>query len=345
MLTDQGPSGNGRLPHQEGPIDVWFITDLVFCNFHCPYCCAYTVVTQDKTWHEDDSYQRFLDITERLSKVPQRLRIRLQTLGEPFTSKDFLARTGWLAAHDNIDFIELVTNGSLFSKRLGIIAENGADLSKISLWTTYHHTEIEMEAFLEQVEYAQDQGCFVVVNALAFPENIEVVEALHAECTKRNLRVNVDPGYADGGGDYDGGPLVAMEAEPGGMDRLYALAANRNVLDANLLSAVSPDGELCSAGGDYFIILADGRVGPCCPLLSKGHELGNILDESFQLAPGKDPYMVCDVDRRLPVVSGLPVIGDKLRRKWPCKNKEDFGHLKVIHENEPRSRSLGWFGD
>jgi hypothetical protein len=136
-----------------------------------------------------------------------------------------------------------------------------------------------------------------------------------------------------------------MESEPDGMERLYALTANRNVLDANLMSAVSPDGELCSAGGDYFIILADGRVGPCCPLLSKGHQLGNILDDGFELKPGKKPYIVCDVDRRLPIVSGLPVVGDKLRRKWPCKNKEDFGHLRVIHENEPRSRSLGWFGD
>lgn len=344
MLADQSSNG-GSSPQVTGPLDVWFITDLVFCNFHCPYCCAYTVVTQDKTWHQDDSYQRFLTITERLSEIPYQLRIRMQTLGEPFTSRDFLARTGWLAAHDTIEFIELVTNGSLFKKRLGMIAEKGADLSKISLWTTYHHTEIEMAEFLEQVEYAREQGCFVVVNALAFPENIEIVEELHAECKKRDLRINVDPGYADGGGEYDGGPLVAMESEPGGMDRLYALTANRNVLDVNLMSAVSPDGELCSAGGDYFIILADGRVGPCCPLLSKGHQLGNILDTDFHLGPGKEPYIVCDVDRRLPVVSKLPMVGEKLRRKWPCKNKEDFGHLKAIHANEVRGRSFGWFGE
>lgn len=328
-----------------GPLDVWFITDLVFCNFECPYCCAYSVVTQEKTWHEEGSYERFLSITERLSQLPHELRMRLQTLGEPFVSRQFLERAGWLTTFEHIRFVELVTNGSLFKKRLGTVAEVGGDLSKISLWTTFHHTEIGLEEFLDQVEFARDQGAFVVVNALAFPESIDIVEELHRECKSRQLRVNVDPGYADGGGDYDGGPMVAMDSLPDGMERLYALAANKNVLEANLMAAVSPDGELCSAGSDYFIVLADGRVGPCCPLLAKGHQLGNILDADFELQPGKDPYIVCDVDRRLPVVSSLPVIGDKMRRRWPCKNKEDFGHLKMIREIEPRSPSLGWFGD
>ncbi len=328
-----------------GPLDVWFITDLVFCNFECPYCCAYTVVTQEKTWHEEVSYERFLTITERLSELPYRLRLRMQTLGEPFVSRQFLERAGWLTTFEHIEFVELVTNGSLFEKRLGTIADAGGDLGKISLWTTFHHTEIDLEDFLGQVEHARDRGCFVVVNALAFPESIDVVERLHTECERRGLRVNVDPGYADGGAEYDGGPLVAMEKLPDGMERLLALTANRNVLEANLMAAVSPDGELCSAGSDYFIVLADGRVGPCCPLLSKGHELGNILDESFELVPNREPYIVCDVDRRLPLVSSLPVVGDKLRRRWPCKNKEDFGHLRAIRENEPRGASLGWFGD
>lgn len=327
------------------PLDIWFITDLVFCNFECPYCCAHTVVTKQKTWHEEVSYERFLTITERLSELPYRLRMRLQTLGEPFVSRQFLERAGWLTTFEHIEFVELVTNGSLFEKRLGTIADAGGDLGKISLWTTFHHTEIGLEQFLEQVEYARDRGAFVVVNALAFPESIDLVERLHEECRRRELRINVDPGYADGGGDYQDGPLVAMRSLPDGMERLRALAANENVLDANLMAAVSPDGELCSAGSDYFIVLADGRVGPCCPLLSKGHELGNILEDDFELRPRTDPYVACDVDRRLPVVSSLPVVGDKLRRRWPCKNKEDFGHLKVVRDNERRGPSLGWFGD
>ena len=36
---------------RSGPLDIWFITDLVFCNFECPYCCAYTVLTRETTWH------------------------------------------------------------------------------------------------------------------------------------------------------------------------------------------------------------------------------------------------------------------------------------------------------
>ena len=172
MLATQSSDDKAAARSSE-PLDVWFITDLVFCNFECPYCCAHTVVTRQKTWHEEGSYERFLSVTERLAKVPYRLRIRMQTLGEPFVSSQFLERAGWLTTFDHIEFVELVTNGSLFKKRLGTISETG-DLSKISLWTTFHHTEIGLEAFLEQVEYARDAGAFVVVNALAFPESIDM---------------------------------------------------------------------------------------------------------------------------------------------------------------------------
>lgn len=326
-------------------LDIWFITDMVLCNFECAYCCAYSVVTTEKTWHTEDSYERFLQVTERLSQVPYQLRMRVQTLGEPFVSREFLERAGWLTSHDNIDFVELVTNGSLFKQRLKYITESGGDLNKLSLWVTFHHTEIGMEKFLEQAEYAQDSGAFVVVNALAFPDSIAIVEELHKECGERGLRMNVDPGYRDGGGEYDKGPLIAMMSEPDGIERLNKLTANKNVLAANLHAARSPDGEMCSAGGDYFIILNDGSVGPCCPLLSKGINLGNILDANFELKPGKKKYSPCTVDRRTPVISSLPIIGDKFRTPWPCKNKEDFSHLKVIRENEPHSRSFGWFGD
>jgi MoaA/NifB/PqqE/SkfB family radical SAM enzyme len=336
MVTDDRPAEE---------LDVWFITDMVLCNFECPYCCAYKVITTKKVWHEQDSYDRFLRITERLTQVPYRLRMRMQTLGEPLVSKEFLERTGWLVSHDNIAFIELVTNGSLLSKRLKIITDNGGDLSKISLWATYHHTEIKMEKFLDEVQFAQDAGAFVVVNSLAFPDTIDTVEELYAKCGERGLRMNVDPGYRDGGGEYDqGGSLVPILDVPGGKERLYAMTANQNVLEANLRAADTVDGERCSAGGDYFIVLADGRVGPCCPLLSKGMQLGNMLDENYTLAPGKKKYSVCTVDRRTPLLGHLPLVGDHFRRRWPCKNKEDFGHLEVIRENEVRSPSLGWFG-
>ena len=68
-------------------LDIWFITDMVLCNFECAYCCAYSVVTTEKTWHTEDSYERFLQVTERLTQVPYQLRMRVQTLGEPFVSR------------------------------------------------------------------------------------------------------------------------------------------------------------------------------------------------------------------------------------------------------------------
>jgi hypothetical protein len=258
-------------------------------------------------------------------------------------SKEFLERVAWLTTFDNVEFVELVTNGSLLKQRLKLITESGGSLSKVSLWATFHHTEIKMDRFLAQIEHARDIGCFVVVNALAFPDSIDMVEQLHAECKRRGLRINVDPGYRDGDSSYASGPLVAMEAMPGGMERLRRLTANKTVLEANLLAADTADGKPCSAGQDYFIVSPDGRVGPCCPLLNKGIVLGNLLDPGYQLKPGKKGYISCNADKRVPVLSRLPGVGDHFRRKRPCKNKEDFGHLKVVRESQPRSRSLGWF--
>ena len=352
VVAEQRPSHTPAAEARRSPgtysdqvIDIWCITDMAMCNFECPYCCAYQVVTKDKAWRDEGSYNQFLKITERIVQTPYRIRVRLQTMGEPFVSKEFLQRVAWMTSFENVDFVEMVTNGSLFKSRLKLITENGGDLSKISLWTTYHHTEIKMDKFLTQVEFARDQGCFVVVNSLAFPDSIDMVEELHAECTKRGLRINVDPGYRDGGSSYDSGPLIAMEAMPGGMERLNKLTANKTVLKANLMAADSADGEACSAGQDYFIVSPDGRVGPCCPLLNKGIVLGNLLDPNYELKAGKKDYMRCNVDKRVPVLSRVPVVGERFRKKGPCKNKEDFGHLKVIRESQPRSPSLGWFGD
>ena len=345
MIAREHPDSATRSQNGADVLDVWCITDMVLCNFECPYCCAYKVVTRKKVWHEEDSYKRFLRITERLAQVPYKLRVRLQTLGEPFVSREFMERAAWLSGRENISFVELVTNGSLFTKRLKSIEEDGGDLSKISLWVTFHHTEIAMDKFLEQVEYADELGTFVVVNTLLFPHPLPMVQELHEKCKERGLRINVDPGYRDGGSSYDHGALIPILAEPNGKEILYDLAANENVLDANLRAAVSADGELCSAGGDYFIILPDGRVGPCCPLLSKGIQLGNMLNPDYHLKPGKKKYIRCNVDERVPVLSRLPFIGDRFRERKFCKNKEDFGHLKVIRENEPRSPSFGWFGD
>ena len=344
--TSSAPQQSTSTPvFSDRAIDIWYITDMAQCNFECPYCCAYEVVTKDKAWRDEGSYEKFLTITERIAQIPYRVRMRVQTMGEPFVSKEFLGRMGWLTGHANVDFVEMVTNGSLLKARLKLITEAGGDLSKISLWTTFHHTEIKMDKFLTMVEFAMEAGCFVVVNSLAFPDSIDMVEELHAECVKRGIRVNVDPGYRDGDSTYAEGPLIAMEAMPGGMERLRKLTANKTVLKANLLAAKSADGHLCSAGQDYFIVSPDGSVGPCCPLANKGIMLGNMLDPNYQLGPGKKDYMRCTVDRRVPVLSRVPVIGKAFRKQWPCKNKEDFGHLKSVRDTQPRAPSLGWFGN
>ena len=186
-------------------IDVWFITDMVLCNFDCAYCCAYSVVTQ----------QEAVARGGQLRALPQDHRgDREDALHDAHAGAN-AGRAAGLQAVSRARRLADVTGQHRLRRagheRFALYQEAALHrragrnvLSKLSLWATYHHTEIKMEKFFAEVEYAQERGCFVVVNSLAFPDNHR---AWSRSCTRsapvRGLRINVDPGYRDGGGEYD----------------------------------------------------------------------------------------------------------------------------------------------
>jgi hypothetical protein len=218
-----------------------------------------------------------------------------------------------------------VTNGSLLTSRLGrMLDQHGADPAKLTLWITYHHTEITAEHLVDNAIYAARYGVFVVVNALLFPDTIEPIARLHRLCAAHDLRTNVDLGQ-DFNDAYAGSPFIPLAGDamalPAG-----ALAQNVKMAQLSVVAAASPQGLACSAGHDYVFINRRGEVYPCLGYLRyrPGAKLGCALDPGFVLSPRAGKYAPCAIAKG-------------------CTCKEDFLHLEAAAPGPSREHSLGYW--
>ncbi|WP_280252274.1 SPASM domain-containing protein [Nocardia abscessus] len=311
------------------PVRIWYVSAQRLCNFRCAYCVSVGDYSKSNKldWAKSTDHAEFDAIVHWIGSRPFPVEVRLATLGEPFASRDFLAGASWLTQQEHVGFVELLTNGSLLKRRLPALAET-ADMTKISLWITHHHTEIEIGRFIDNARFAQDEyGCFVVVNALLFPGNQREVADLRMATERAGLRFHVDVGYDPAQNGATGSPSqsVPILQEPGGADAVVEMGVDPEMLRLNLTALDDPRDRACSAGHDYIYIGIDGDVYPCSRYyVLKNNRLGNVLDPEFELALRPSRWTRCQA------LAG-------------CCNKEDFLNLAVSHSvGERRDPSLGW---
>jgi MoaA/NifB/PqqE/SkfB family radical SAM enzyme len=312
-------------------LDVWYVSDLALCNFDCRYCAsgdpdAGGLRSRERMWLTDASEARFETVVGFIERIPARsIGLRFQTIGEPFVSETFLRAAARLTRSPRMRFVELVTNGSLLRKRLpAMIEEQNADPEKLSLWITFHHTEIAVDRLVDHASFAADLGAHIVVNALLFADNAEAVRTLAAECQKRGLRTNIDLGL-NFNNAYQGEPFVPLMDDQG-EGHWPLLLPNRRMAATSLVAVVNPQGLRCSAGHDYVFISHTGDVFPChaySKQLPKSR-LGSALDPEFRLELRSRRHMGCAL------VAG-------------CTCKEDYLHLEVAEPGPQRERSLGYW--
>jgi MoaA/NifB/PqqE/SkfB family radical SAM enzyme len=285
----------------------------------------------DRTdWYRPEDPVDFRRTLERIAAEPSPVGVRLATLGEPFTSRPFLDGAAWLSRQPNTRFVELVTNGSLLKSRLPTFRQT-ADLSRISLWITHHHTQITLDRFMDNVLAARDAGCFVVVNTLLFPDNFAEVEAARDRMLAEGVRFNVDLGYhpeAETGTYSTGDDVVPLVATDDWYREAVRMGVDPDLLAANLTGLNEATGQPCSAGHRYFFIGIDGEVYGCSRYYDLGRDrLGNVLAEGFRFPRRELPWVGCTAP-------------------CGCSNKEDFLNLKLVeHRRSDDVPSLGWLAD
>ncbi len=308
-------------------LDVWYVSDLALCNFDCPYCSSGNPDTggsrsRTRLWATDESEARFHQIVDWIERLNDwSVGLRFQTFGEPFVSESFLRAAARLTRSPNIRFVELVTNGSLVKTRLPkLLGEYGADVEKLSLWMTFHYTEIALDKHIANARFAHDQGAHVVVNALLFDDNEEMVAELVRQCDLHGLRLNINLGINFGDGPKPVFPALA------GADDLPDIVQNKLMGAVSVAAMINPLGLRCTAGHDYIHIASTGDVYPC-----QGYrqhlpraKLGSVLDPTFELRVRPQRYMACALT-------------------YDCKCKEDYLHLEIAEPGPPRERSLGYW--
>ncbi|MFJ9746574.1 radical SAM protein [Streptomyces chartreusis] len=315
----------------ENLVKIWYVSSQRLCNFRCTYCVSIGDYAKSNTydWKHGGDFEDAQKIVRWIAGRPFPVGVRLATLGEPFASREFLGEASWLTRQPQVRFVELLTNGSLLKRRLPQLAQT-ADLSKLSLWITHHDSEISAQRLIENAAFAQEAGCFVVVNALLFPHNADRVAELRTAAEQAGLRFHLDLGYDPGapsGAEGDTVQLAPALERKGGLQEAIRLGADPEMLQVNLLALGDVRGRPCQAGHNYLYIGIDGDVYPCSRYyVLKQDRLGNALDPEFDLTLRDLRWDAC-------------------KAKSGCCNKEDFLNLRVWAEKErPFVPSFGWKG-
>jgi sulfatase maturation enzyme AslB (radical SAM superfamily) len=310
-------------------VRIWYVASQRLCNFGCDYCVSTGEWAKDSRtdWRHPNDESNFHRIAYWIANQQLEIGVRLAGLGEPFASPSFLNAAARLSTRPNIRFVELVTNGSLLKRRLKNLRET-ANLERISLWVTHHHTQINVDRFMDNVLAARDHGCFVVVNTLLFPSNVAEVEELKKRTAMEGIRFNVDLGYrpdADSGTYGRSSDVVPMVSRDEWHRQAASLGVDAELLRANLIALDDVHGRPCSAGYRYFFIGIDGDMYGCSRYYELQHgRLGNVLDEGFELPRRQEEWLPCAAP-------------------FGCSNKEDFLNLRLVDSRRREDvPSLGW---
>jgi organic radical activating enzyme len=301
-------------------LKLWYVSALRRCNFRCAYCASNQPAIKDRLeWKKPEEADTHQQIVQWITKLPYQIQLRMNSIGEPFTSKGYLDSVAQLSHAENIQFVEILTNGSFAKSQFEAFSKK-VNMKKLSLWMTFHHTQIPMETFLAAAMQAQESGASVVVHALIFPDSIDSTIRLKAECKQRGLTFHSVVGFNHNKAYKENSsviPALTKENWP----IIHKLDSGSSV--PVLAAAMKPASFECSAGHQYFFISSRGNVYRCKPYSEGGPEsaLGSALDPQFLPPIRKKKYLVCAHQRS-------------------CICVEDHQHLKGIKVKKTKRNSF-----
>jgi hypothetical protein len=256
------------------------------CNYSCSYCVSTGdyAKSESQKWFGKE-FEVFDGIVDWLITLDRSLNLRMGTIGEPFTTPDFVRRVGDLLRSPNINFVELTSNASLLDARLPALAQH-APLERLSLWLTYHPTETDLRSFMERAQRAVDSfGCCVVVNYLVFDGERKEAARFVEVARSFGMQFNLDLGYAPDALYVRTGATSSVSRQSSAPAIISELGGNAHLTSVALNSLNGPITADCRAGHQYMFIDKDGFAFRCSRYCDLAREpMGNVLDHTFGLS-------------------------------------------------------------
>jgi hypothetical protein len=241
-----------------------------------------------------------------LSALPYRLRLRINSIGEPFTSDAYLDSIAQFSHSKNLEFVEILTNGSFSDVRFERFVQHVC-AERLRLWMTYHPSQIKLDRFIKAAVKAKSHHIPLVVHGLLFPDTVKEVFELKKRCAEEGLRLHIGLGINFNKAYPLHGHVPAAEDETVPRE---ALELNIAFPDEIYQAAHRPFGSPCSAGHDYIFVDLWGNVHQCFTYhMNRMQPLGSTQDPNFQLSLRKTQFKKCAA-------------------KTSCVCVEDYQHLK-----------------
>jgi 3-deoxy-D-manno-octulosonate 8-phosphate phosphatase KdsC-like HAD superfamily phosphatase len=220
------------------------------CNYHCPYC---PFRKSDSNLAEDkNALKKFC---AKVSSIGNNLTIMIVPHGEAMIHDYYHKAISDLCKQENVSIVGCQTNLSFDVEKFADAMKGG--VSKISLWCTFHPSQISVEDFLKQCEKLIQHGIRFCVGSVGHPADIPMIQKLRESLSEEiYMWINAQEGLPR---EYTKEEIVALSC----IDPLFNLELQNQIADANV----------CIAGRKSIFVRGNGDVFACN--ISKV-KLGNI---------------------------------------------------------------------
>lgn len=294
------------------PSPTWNILyrgSLSSCNYACDYCpFAKTSNTIAELAQDERELDRFASWVG--SQSQRRIGILITPWGEALVHRYYRQAMERLSHMPNVYRIAIQTN---LSAPVGDLASS--DLDALSLWTTFHPSQVPLDRFLSRCRNLDEAGIRYSVGAVGLREHLAPIESLRKQLKPDvYLWVNAykrDPDYY----------------QPGEIERLRSIDPYFHWNLQRYASAAKP----CDAGLASFTVDGDGEARRCHFIPAV---IGNIHQPNFaeNLKPSACSAATCGchigyVHRPQLALGDLFADGilDRIPARWPEIDAE-FAH-------------------
>ncbi len=227
-------------PEFENSLGILWRGPLDSCNYGCTYCPFSKRPPRKNVLRADRAaLDRFVEWVRGAERW--QLQILFTPYGEALIWPWYRRALVELSHVPHVRQVSIQTNGSAPTDFL-----DDADLSRVSLWVTYHPTEMNRADFVARIAALHERGTRLSVGMVASPARVDEAEALRAELPKDvPFWLNAQkPGVRFG--DEDVARLRAL-------DPMFELETRRH----------RSRGQACRTGEDVISVDGDGTIRRC----------------------------------------------------------------------------------